>query len=251
MRTLIFLLSIPLFAMSDKKPVQPEPTEPMPNIISIESIVAKSSCSSYGWKNRGPAPRGFLLGVARVYRSQVCDGIKALPMGPPSKDALSFYGASGDALLNAYALLIGLGMRESSGQYCEGQDASAPGNRTGERAEAGLFQTSWDSRAHSKSLVEIFSKYKMASASKCDLSTFKLGVSASYCASPSRAKNYGSGDGLEFQKLSKHCPAFATEYAATMVRVGRSHYGPLNNKAAEIRTDCKEMLAKIAAQPCQ
>jgi len=38
---------------------------------------------------------------------------------------------------------MGLGMRESSGRYCEGRDRNA-NNVTSDTAEAGLFQMSWD-----------------------------------------------------------------------------------------------------------
>ena len=44
-----------------------------------------------------------------------------------------------DTVRHLFVLLIGLGMRESSGKYCEGRDKSAS-NRSAETAEAGLFQ---------------------------------------------------------------------------------------------------------------
>jgi hypothetical protein len=51
-----------------------------------------------------------------------------------------------DTLRHLFVLMIGLGMRESSGRYCEGRDQSAS-NTSADTAEAGLFQTSWNARA--------------------------------------------------------------------------------------------------------
>ena len=53
-----------------------------------------------------------------------------------------------NTLRHLFVLLIGLGMRESSGRYCEGRDKSAS-NTTAETAEAGLFQTSFNARTGS------------------------------------------------------------------------------------------------------
>jgi len=51
-------------------------------------------------------------------------------------------------LRHVFVLLFGLGMRESSGRYCEGRDRSAR-NTTAASAEAGLFQISYNAtRAH-------------------------------------------------------------------------------------------------------
>jgi hypothetical protein len=44
-----------------------------------------------------------------------------------------------DTLRHLFALQLGLGMRESSGQYCCGRDMSAD-NVSAETCEAGLFQ---------------------------------------------------------------------------------------------------------------
>src|SRR5262249_10854782 len=65
------------------------------------------------------------------------------PLGGTSSDALAWYGAAaGDrstTLRQLFALLYGLGMRESSGNCFEGRDRSAS-NVTADTAEAGLFQ---------------------------------------------------------------------------------------------------------------
>jgi hypothetical protein len=58
-------------------------------------------------------------------------------------------------------------------------------------------------------------------------------------------QNFGSGDGAEFQRLSKACPAFAAEFAAVGLRNVRRHWGPINTKTAEIRPECDSMLQQV------
>ncbi len=116
-------------------------------------------------------------------------------------------------------------------------------NTSADTAEAGLFQTSWNSRSASPQLPKIFAAYK-ASSAKCDLDTFSKGVKCS----ASNLSNYGSGDGRDFQALSKSCPAFAVEYAAEGIRNIRRHWGPLSRKEAEFNLDCRNMLAIVAIE---
>ena len=64
-----------------------------------------------------------------------------------------------ERLRRSFALLLGLGMRESSGRYCEGRDRSA--NNTGaDTAEAGLFQMSFDLVAPRAELLDVFHHYQ-------------------------------------------------------------------------------------------
>lgn len=58
-------------------------------------------------------------------------------------------------------------------------------------------------------------------------------------------ENYGTGDGREFQRLCKACPAFAAEFAAVGLRNIRKHWGPINARAAEIRRECDAMLLDV------
>jgi hypothetical protein len=60
-------------------------------------------------------------------------------------------------------------------------------------------------------------------------------------------KNFGSGPGAEFQRLSKASPAFAAEFAAVTLRNLRKHYGPINTRAAKIKPDCDAMLLQVQA----
>lgn len=239
----------------------PAPTPGGASLDALKTIAGNSTCARYSWKDRGNAPKGYTKGVALVFARAVCNQARsdvALVSKPATTndgtDVLSWYrsnfsalglsnGGGVDTLRHVYALLLGLGMRESSGEHCVGRDASAT-NTSSESAEAGAWQTSYDSRSASAELPKLFSKYRASSAG-CLLDTFREGVS---CSS-SDWKNWGSGvDGVDFQRIEKACPAFAAEYAAVMLRVqgGRyGHYGPLRTKAAEIRPECDSMLKQV------
>jgi hypothetical protein len=58
-------------------------------------------------------------------------------------------------------------------------------------------------------------------------------------------KNWGTGDGKEFQRLTKACPAFAAEFAAVTLRNRRKHWGPISAKKAETLRDCDTMLRGV------
>ena len=169
--------------------------------------------------------------------------------GNDDKDVLSWYASTFDtanlnidvsgseSLRSLYSLGIGLGMRESSGKYCEGYDVSGGADVSSE-AEAGLFQTSYNSVNSSAELRKLYDEYK-ADKSKCFLDTFKPGVSCT-------ARGFiGTGEGLVFQQLAKSCPAFATEFAMLTLRTIRKHYGPINRKEAELNASCHQMLVKV------
>jgi hypothetical protein len=151
-----------------------------------------------------------------------------------------------DTLRHAYTLLIGLGMRESSGQYCVGRDRSA-NFTSADSAEAGLFQTSWGASRANAVLPKLFEAYSRSDAG-CLLDVFKRGVSCS----PWDARNWGSPTetGFQWQVLTKGCPAFAAEYAAVVLRTkGGSRpigeFGPIRARAAEVIPACDAMLLKV------
>jgi hypothetical protein len=153
-----------------------------------------------------------------------------------------------DTLRHAYTLLIGLGMRESSGEHCCGRDMSAD-NVTADTAEAGLFQTSYNSHNFSDELDTLYADWKVSYESsnyKCLLDIFSENVTCS----EADWENYGTGEGVTFQQMEKECPIFAAEYAAFMLRVSggsSGHYGPLRTRAAEVRPECDTMFADIQA----
>lgn len=228
----------------------------------ITTLAGNSACLKTSWKDRGRAPAGYIKGVALSFARSLCRTkalgtppaitkiIASSATGDTSRDALSWYKSifasagiptnrSGeDAVRAVYTLGMGLGMRESSGKYCEGWDKSAGSNRASAEAEAGLFQVSYDSMGASAELKALYLEYQ-ASPERCQLTTYKEGVT---CKAQSIL---GSGAGATYQKLNKTCPAFAAEYGMTMLRLRRSHFGPINRKAAQVVSSCGTLLANV------
>jgi hypothetical protein len=225
----------------------------------IIQLASTSKISQYDWDDRGVAPRGYIKGMALVYGRVYCKlkagDAAALEMaktntGNSSKDALAHYAqefqnagmdidsAGVDTLRHLFVLLIGLGMRESSGDHCVGRDGSAD-NTTAETAEAGLFQTSYNARSASPLLPKLFQQYLTNPLGFVEI--FKEGVTCS----DKDWENFGDGEGEEFQRLSKSCPAFAAEFAAVGLRNIRKHWGPINRKEVEIRPECDSLLIQV------
>jgi hypothetical protein len=50
-----------------------------------------------------------------------------------------------------------------------------------------------------------------------------------------------------FQQLAKECPAFAVEYAAVLLRNRRRHFGPINEKKAELKSDADALFRQVEA----
>ena len=231
----------------------------MPGTINqLIDIATNSNIAEYHWKNRGVAPRGYITGMAVAYARVYCklkSGVDSANemakanTGDDAKDGLAWYNQEfldvgmdnsfdgTDTLRHLFVLLTGLGMRESSGQYCEGRDMAAS-NTTAETAEAGLFQTSYNARHGNPLMADLFEQY----ANSTDfIDIFKVGV---HC-STANLENFGIGEGQEFQRLTKACPAFAVEFAAVGLRNIRTHWGPINRKDAELRDECDQMLKEI------
>jgi hypothetical protein len=137
-----------------------------------------------------------------------------------------------------FVLLIGLGVRESSGSYCEGRDRSAK-NTAASTAEVGLFQTSFNAKSASPLFPQLFKQYSANPSGFVDI--FKEGVQVRQ----SDLENFGSGAGKEFQRLSKECPAFAAEFAAVGLRNIRQHWEPITRRQVEIRDECNTMLLQV------
>lgn len=245
-------------------PAPPTPPNDSPYVEQIKELVKNSTCTNYSWKNRGRAPAGYIKGVSLSFARSLCrlkkseqspSGLVTILTGANTQntkqDALAHYQNNFDVLqmstdvagvapLRAlYTLGMGLGMRESSGKYCEGWDKSAGSNRSSSAAEAGIFQTSYDSMGLSPELRNLYNEYKANNGARCFLEVFKEGVS---CGS---ASILGTGAGAEYQIFNKACPSFATEYAMTMLRIHRGHYGPINRKEAEVNPACNQLLKNI------
>jgi hypothetical protein len=235
---------------------------PLPGPIGqIIQIASASPIIHFNWPQRGTAPPGYMKGMALVYARVYCklkagdDAATAMAQansGDNANDALAWYSqqfaavgmsnnsSGADTLRHLFVLMIGLGMRESSGRYCEGLDRHAnPLNDTAEKAEAGMFQTSYNARTASPLMPGLFSQY--AANPSGFVNVFREGVTAK----PRDLENFGTGPGVEFQKLSKECPAFAAEFAAVGLRFKRGHWGPINNRAAQLRPECDVMLRAV------
>jgi hypothetical protein len=227
----------------------------------IVQMAARSAIARFHWKQRGVAPAGYIKGMALVYARVYCklkvgdaaaSEMAKANTGDDAHDALAWYSAifaaagmrnaaaGADTLRHVFVLLTGLGMRESSGRYCEGRDRSAS-NTTAETAEAGLFQTSFNARTASPLLPTLFTQYSANPSGFVEV--FKEGVRCSL----RDLENFGDGPGMEFQRLSKACPAFAAEFAAVGLRCLRKHWGPINRREAEVRPECDDMLSKVQA----
>lgn len=228
-------------------------------IDQIINIAINSSIAKYSWSSRGIAPIGYIKGMALVYARVYCK-LKARDnfavemgkanTGDSAKDVLAWYSErfqqagmnnsndGVDTLRHLFVLLTGLGMRESSGRYCEGRDRSAS-NTSANTAEAGLFQTSFNAHTATPLLSQIFNLYAKNPSGFIEI--FKEGVRCK----AADLENYGSGNGEKFQRLSKECPAFAVEFAAVGLRNIRTHWGPVNRREAEIRPESEEMFLEV------
>ena len=226
---------------------------------TILEIAAHSELARYDWPGRGVAPAGYIKGMALAFAKAYHNWLEndattvrmaAATHGNDDNDALDWYGGQfaalgmqndkdgADTLRHLYVLLTGLGMRESSGRYCEGRDKDAH-NTAANTAEAGLFQSSYNLIGKSALMQQIFTSY---AGSTELLSVFQEGV---HCK-PADLENHGSEkNGLAFQQLSKSCPAFAVELAALGLRLRRSLWGPINGKTAELRFECDWMLLQV------
>jgi hypothetical protein len=234
-------------------------TSPGEIISQITAIAAASPIAAYPWKNRGRAPLGYMKGMAvtfaRVYCKFLAGNAAAADMAKadtqaPLTDVLSWYApefqalgmsnatSSAETLRHLFVLLTGLGMRESSGKHCEGRDMSAS-NTSGETAEAGLFQVSYNARSASSLLLPLFAAYRGNPSGFVEV--FREDVTCS----AANLRNWGTGDGVEFQRLSKACPAFAAEFAALGLRHMRRHWGPINTKKTEVIRDCDTLFRDV------
>jgi len=229
-------------------------------VSKICKIASTSTIASCKWANRGQAPDGYIKGMAVSYAKVFYDlstaNAYAVEMAKavtanPLRDALKHYeeifqqagmdnSKDGEhTLRHLFVLMLGLGMRESSGRYCEGRDLSA-NNTTADTAEAGLFQTSFNARHASPLLPKLFTDFT-ANPAPSYKDIFKEGV---HCTD-ANLQNFGDGDGKDFQKLSKECPFFAVEFAAIGLRNIRRHWGPINRHAAEVRPDADAMFKQV------
>lgn len=230
---------------------------------AIIEIANKSAAIGIYWRGRGVAPpayiRGMALAFAQTYRRFKAGHPGAIEMAKPrpvddddQHDALSWYHSNflalgmentggADTLRHLWVLMLGVGMRESSGQHCCGRDMSAR-NTSADTAEAGLFQTSYNAHTCHPSFDHVMDDFASGEADGY-LPVFSVGV---HC-SQSNWANYGSGRGADFQRLAKNAPAFAAESCAITLRNLRTHYGTVNRKEAEIRKEADDLFRAVQA----
>jgi Putative peptidoglycan binding domain len=248
-------------------PPYPTPMlEPLPREIidEIELAAIESDAADLLWDDRGTAPDGYMKGMALAYATCVrkfergdmtMHEVAKADMGDTEHDALALYrdkftqlgmntGIPGRKVLRAvFVFLLGLGMRESSGEHCCGRDQSAE-NADADTCEAGLFQTSWNYHVCATDAEMLFDEYFHALQTpepQCQLNAFQSGVSCG----DADWENYGSGTGAQFQELSKVCPAFAVESAAVGIRNLRKHWGPIGRMEVEIRPEAETLFLEI------
>ena len=227
----------------------------------ITDLAAASNVTRINWKERGVAPIGYVKGMALVFARVYCKfnakDPAALEMAKKSSgkalvDALADFApefkAAGmrndvdgaDTLRHVFVLLYGLGMRESAGQYCKGRFKKT--NTDPETAPAGLFQTSFNARNFSPLLKEMIKNFPRTPPTAGLLRVFREGVPA--CTTQD-AENVGTGEGQEFQRLSKDSPAFAAEFTALALRKASQHWEPVQKKTVEIRRECDAMFKQV------
>ena len=225
----------------------------------IVDLATASPLAHYSWDDRGVAPPGYIAGVALAFAlatlgleegDSTVAVMAAAEHGQPDTDALSWYKPEMDAmgwgnrvdgidtLRHLFALLLGLGMRESSGNHFEGRDQSAT-NTSSTTAEAGLFQMSWNASSSSDELPRLLDTY--LENPNGFLPQFNKGASPS----GSGLQNYGSGEGATYQWLAKYAPSFACMTTAVALRKLRQHWGPINRKEVELLDEADTLLLQV------
>jgi len=239
----------------------PAPAAPTATgVAAIEQIVDASTCSTRSWTGRGKAPKQYVRGLAVSFAKAVCqptreDVVFVGNANPGSNDVMNWYGSIIKSALGAtttgittvrqiYTVMIGLGMRESSGVWCTGRDMSS-GFSSAATAESGLFQTSYGAHTRSVLMDHLMSKYQSSKAG-CASSVYSPGITCS----ATNMKNWGATTdmGFQWQALTKQCPSFSAEYAAVLLRLNggsKGEWGPLRTKAAEVVPACYSMLGSV------
>lgn len=233
----------------------------------IADIIATANDSplvDYNWPDRGRAPPGYIPGMALTFAQaltwlnmEVGNGWSAAqsmaqPLDGADKDALKWLESEIRAALGSieqpgpgllrqlFVVMIGLGMRESSGQYYEGRDQSAS-NTSSDTCEAGLFQTSWNIRSADSAIAPLLDQFWQNPNGF--LPTFRQGL----VPNATDLDTYGTGGGACYQFLAKYAPSFAAMVTAVGLRTLRQHWGPINRKEVTIRRDADDLLRSVEA----
>jgi hypothetical protein len=231
----------------------------------VTALVEGSPLVHFNWPGRGVAPIGYLKGMgltfARAYSKllagdQAAQGMALAATHDAQTDALAHYATQfaavgmensqngADTLRHLFVLLIGLGMRESAGRYCEGRDLSNH-NVTPEMAEAGLFQMSFSIGVGSSNpafqpLVSLYNELKTI-----PYTGYRMVFAEDVDCSVDEVTGFGTTAGGRFRRFCILYPALCAEIAAFALRSRRKHWGPINQRTATLNTDCDELLATI------
>jgi uncharacterized protein (TIGR02594 family) len=210
------------------------------------------------WKDRGRSPSGYIAGMGQCFALALiwlaagdpAAREMAQAAGDADDDALAWYAAEFaklgmsnaeagiDTLRSLFTLMIGLGMRESSGKYYEGRDISAT-NVSADTCEAGLFQMSWNMKTASPNMPKLLEDFF------ADPNGFLPIFSEGLTPTSAGLQNFGGGQGALFQFMAKYSPAFATMVAAVGLRTRRKHWGPVVRKEVEIVPEAADYLLKL------
>jgi uncharacterized protein (TIGR02594 family) len=226
---------------------------------AIIKLAKASPVMNFSWPDRSKAPPGYIPGMclcfalaATLYEEGAAIGLALAQAdkGEAATDALTWYRSQLlehemncdkpgiDTLRHLFVLLIGLGMRESSGRYCEGRDMSAT-NVSADTCEAGLFQMSWNMRTASPLMLTLLEDY--VTDPNGFLPTFQEKVSPS----ANEIASYGTGQGATYQWLAKYSPAFAAMTTAVGLRTRRQHWGPINRREVDIVPAVNSLLLQV------
>jgi hypothetical protein len=268
-------------------------TPPQPWHAAIAQIyedIDASGLGSFQWTGKGgpgslgPAPLGYLKGMALTYARVYCDyslepGLpedlrdpfavqmaKAVAPGTPASypDALAAGpGAIFDAVAWYAADLQALGADLS----VDGVDVLR-GVFTilfglGMRESSGKYCTGRDTTATAPTATNsetgLFQVSYDTGASKGYFKAlyerYQRGLDSSFLdvfregvtCSAADWGNFGTGPGKDFQQFSKDRPDFAAEFAALAVRQNPSYSGPLRRQEVEIREECWTLLRRVEA----
>jgi hypothetical protein len=167
--------------------------------------------------------------------------------GDDAHDAFAWYSAifaaagiaaGADTLRHVFVLLIGLGICESSGCYCEGRDRSASNITAGNRRGMAVSDELQCQDREPPVANSVHSILRQPVG-------FRRGLQRRRPLFAPRSRKLRRRIGHGFQRLSKACPALAAEFAAIGLRCLRKHWGPINRRKAEVRPECDDMLSVV------
>jgi uncharacterized protein (TIGR02594 family) len=229
---------------------------------AVEGAARKSHVATYVWPGRGLAPMGYMVGLALSYgvavkllqaKDSIIEDMAQADRGDGETDVLSWYhkelenldwntDQDGVETLRAlFSIMLGLGMRESTGRYCEGRDLSAE-NVEDDTAEAGLFQTSWNIASCADTVPPLLDMFDENPNGFVE--AFREDVNPS----GSELENYGTGtDGGKYQFLSKYAPMFHVFVTGIGLRYRRQHWGPVNRREVTLLDAAYDLFIDVEA----